>query len=184
MDAGNEPHDGLSHWAAYKPIYFGAIGVAAVLLLVWLGLTFFLYPKGDAPSDAIAARGQFGDMFGLANALFSGLAFTALIFSLHLQRRDLKRQQEEMKLALCEATKQAQALAEQASTMAQQAGNELLAARINGTGILLQAQIATLSNRELYQWMSIQGENVHEAIKKNHTELNMLLKTAAKAPTR
>jgi len=42
-------------------------------------------------------RGTFGDQFGAVNALFSGLAFTGLIYTIILQRRDLKLQREEMK---------------------------------------------------------------------------------------
>lgn len=43
------------------------------------------------------ARGTFGDQFGAVNALFSGLAFTGLIYTIILQRRDLKLQRQEMK---------------------------------------------------------------------------------------
>lgn len=38
------------------------------------------------------ARGVFGDQFGSVNALFSGLAFTGLIVSLLLQRREISAQ--------------------------------------------------------------------------------------------
>ena len=43
------------------------------------------------------ARGTFGDQFGAVNALFSGLAFAGLIYTIILQRRDLKLQREEMR---------------------------------------------------------------------------------------
>lgn len=43
------------------------------------------------------ARGAFGDQFGAVNALFSGLAFAGLIYTIILQRRDLKLQRQEMK---------------------------------------------------------------------------------------
>ena len=43
------------------------------------------------------ARGTFGDQFGAVNALFSGLAFAGLIYTIILQRRDLKLQRQEMK---------------------------------------------------------------------------------------
>jgi hypothetical protein len=38
------------------------------------------------------ARGVFGDQFGAINALFSGLAFTGVIVTLLLQRREIKNQ--------------------------------------------------------------------------------------------
>ncbi|EAR13747.1 hypothetical protein PI23P_04597 [Polaribacter irgensii 23-P] len=43
-------------------------------------------------------RGTFGDMFGAANALFSGLAFAGIIYTILLQREDLKSTKEEFKI--------------------------------------------------------------------------------------
>ena len=43
-------------------------------------------------------RGTFGDQFGAVNALFSGLAFAGLIYTIILQRRDLKLQRNDLKL--------------------------------------------------------------------------------------
>lgn len=43
-------------------------------------------------------RGQFGDMFGAVNALFSGLAFGCLIIALFLQRVELMHQRKELEL--------------------------------------------------------------------------------------
>jgi hypothetical protein len=42
--------------------------------------------------------GTFGDRFGAVNALFSGLAFVGIIYSLLLQRQDLRNQQAELQL--------------------------------------------------------------------------------------
>lgn len=42
--------------------------------------------------------GQFGDTFGALNAVFTGLAFAGLIFSIMQQRRDLRMQREELAL--------------------------------------------------------------------------------------
>jgi len=43
-----------------------------------------------------AIRGQFGDMFGAVNALFSGLAFAGLIITITQQNRALQLQQDEI----------------------------------------------------------------------------------------
>ena len=43
-------------------------------------------------------RGTFGDQFGAVNALFSGLAFTGLIYTIILQRKDLELQRNDLKL--------------------------------------------------------------------------------------
>lgn len=71
-----------------KIAWRSALGV----LFVW-ALTFFLFfiKKADE-------RGQFGDMFGAVNALFSGLAFAGLIITLILQRRELELQRQELAL--------------------------------------------------------------------------------------
>lgn len=42
-------------------------------------------------------RGTFGDQFGAVNALFSGLAFAGLIYTIILQRKDLKLQRRDLR---------------------------------------------------------------------------------------
>lgn len=44
----------------------------------------------------LAKCGTFGDQFGAANALFSGLAFAGLIYTIMLQRSDLRNQRKEL----------------------------------------------------------------------------------------
>lgn len=71
-----------------------------ILLAIFLLLIFFLWKytsewidlniKSTAASETDAqARGLFGDKFGSINALFSGLAFAAISFTIYLQRRDM-----------------------------------------------------------------------------------------------
>ena len=71
-----------------KIISWSGIGV----LIVWAA-TFLLYYFIDDE----AKQGQFGDMFGAANALFSGLAFAGLIITLIQQREELSLQRNELK---------------------------------------------------------------------------------------
>ena len=61
--------------------------VAALLLwiLYWVLCVKFI----PASSDAFTLRGQFGDMFGAMNALFSAFAFAALIYTVFIQRQQL-----------------------------------------------------------------------------------------------
>jgi hypothetical protein len=42
------------------------------------------------------SRGQFGDLFGVVNALFSGLAFAALYSSIRMQQFQLELQMQEL----------------------------------------------------------------------------------------
>ena len=168
--------------------------VIVVLLVVWAALTFWVYRAPAVPTagtadsfptdaaTAVAARGQFGDMFGVANALFSGLAFTALIVSLGMQRRELRLQREELRLtrremalARTEAARQAAALTDQSHTMEQQARNELLASKINITSTLLQICFESLGKHgvqtEMYVMM---GDHPSNMIKKYLAELRTL----------
>ncbi|MGA0384222.1 MAG: hypothetical protein ACO3L1_04400 [Flavobacteriaceae bacterium] len=48
--------------------------------------------------DDWGARGTFGDLFGAVNALFSGLAFAGLLYSLLENKRQIMAQQEELML--------------------------------------------------------------------------------------
>lgn len=73
-----------------KPIQKIAWIVASAVLGVW-GLSFFLLFINNSE-----ARGQFGDMFGAVNALFSGLAFAGLIITLILQKQELGLQRDEL----------------------------------------------------------------------------------------
>jgi hypothetical protein len=53
---------------------------------------------GNSPTPEQDSRGQFGDMFGAVNSLFSGLAFAGLIFTILLQRREFARRRRELVL--------------------------------------------------------------------------------------
>jgi hypothetical protein len=54
-------------------------------------------------------RGQFGDMFGAVNALFSGLAFAGIIYTIYLQRNELQLQRAELELTRNELARSATA---------------------------------------------------------------------------
>lgn len=62
-------------------------------------------------------RGTFGDKFGAVNALFSGLAFAGLIFTIVLQRKELSLQREELKLTRKEMADQTAEFEKQNSTL-------------------------------------------------------------------
>lgn len=64
--------------------------VLFVLMLWLLNLAAYFYVEADA--------GTIGDIFGAVNALFSGLAFAALIVAINLQRGDLQMQRKELRL--------------------------------------------------------------------------------------
>ena len=79
------------------------VGVVCVWALSFLLLLFFESEE----------RGQFGDMFGAVNALFSGLAFAGLIITLILQKRELGLQREELDATRQELVRHSQEFDEQ-----------------------------------------------------------------------
>ena len=88
--------------------------VAVGVFLVWAGvgsLTIMMIPPG---ASDWAMRGQFGDLFGSVNALFSGLAFAGLLWTIRLQQDQLELQREELKLQREEMAASRRELANQA----------------------------------------------------------------------
>jgi hypothetical protein len=63
----------------------------------------------------MATRGQFGDIFGGFNALFTGLAFAGVIYTIILQRRELEMQREELQSSTEQLRRAAEAQKEQAA---------------------------------------------------------------------
>lgn len=69
-----------------------SICIAIAWILAWVLTVSFI------PEDSKGmSRGEFGDMFGGINALFSGLALAGIIFTISLQRKELKLQRKELK---------------------------------------------------------------------------------------
>ena len=86
------------------------ISIALVVFALWLGAPMVgLYFFGSW-----VERGQFGDLFGSVNALFSGLAFAGLIYAIFLQGQQLSLQREELRLQREEMAASRKELARQA----------------------------------------------------------------------
>lgn len=83
-------------------------------------------------------RGQFGDMFGGLNAIFSGLAFLGVIYAILLQRSELELQREELKLTRKELTRTAEAQELSQRELSKQAASLKATAKLNGLSALLQ----------------------------------------------
>jgi|WetSurMetagenome_2_1015567.scaffolds.fasta_scaffold00003_235 hypothetical protein len=81
-----------------KDVLIG-IGLFLTIFCLWL-LSWWLIDKyvisSDPNNSNQLVRGVFGDKFGAINALFSGLAFAGIIFTIFLQKRELKLQREEL----------------------------------------------------------------------------------------
>ena len=93
----------------YRPLILLSLGVVVLFAFSWWWLTATI----DNPEE----QGQFGDQFGAVNALFSGLAFAGLIFTIILQKKELALQREELTQTRDELKGQKEQLEEQNRTL-------------------------------------------------------------------
>jgi len=68
---------------------FASLSVFFIFLVLFSTFTLGIFIDNED-------RGTFGDMFGAANALFTGLSFVGLIVTILLQRQDINSQKEEL----------------------------------------------------------------------------------------
>ncbi|WP_380053753.1 putative phage abortive infection protein [Falsihalocynthiibacter sp. SS001] len=79
--------------------------IFAVLVIAVIGLNwYFVHP--------LANRGTFGDMFGAANSVFTGLAFVGVVYAIRLQHHEVGLLNTELQISKSMVRKQ-QELAEQ-----------------------------------------------------------------------
>jgi len=69
----------------------GAVAITGITALWVLSWALITYQLGN-----LEKQGQFGDMFGAVNALFSGLAFAGVIVAILMQQEELKIQRKEL----------------------------------------------------------------------------------------
>src|SRR5262245_28035925 len=99
-------HDGI------RPLV--VLGISIAVAYVSLGVTFW-YVLPDWTT-----RGQFGDMFGVVNALFSGGALVGVIYAVLLQRREIQLQRQDLELTRRELERTAGAQEESAQRLLEQ----------------------------------------------------------------
>jgi len=97
--------------------------LSAVLII------FFLDDWGD--------RGTFGDLFGAVNALFSALAFATLIYTIILQREEIKQNREEIVLNRKELAKGAKLQQKAQEVLIEQVAQTHLSAKMNAMRTLV-----------------------------------------------
>lgn len=84
---GESKKEGTSNSVTWKELWF-----FPVVLLIFFGSWWYLSTFHPNTQE----RGTFGDQFGIVNALFSGLAFAGLLYTIILQRKDLNLQYKEL----------------------------------------------------------------------------------------
>lgn len=74
-----------------KPFWRLLVGVLIAWFILWISVYSILI------NFEWSTRGQVGDMFGVVNSLFSGLALAGIIFAIILQKKELGYQRKELK---------------------------------------------------------------------------------------
>lgn len=88
--------------------------ILLILIFTTFYLAFVLIPKTYGEPKG---PGEFGDMFGGINALFSGLALVGIVFAILLQSRELELQRMELEETRKELKGQKEQLKEQNKTL-------------------------------------------------------------------
>ena len=118
-----------------------------LVLAIWILSTILIIFGLDNWSD----RGTFGDLFGAVNALFSGLAFAGLIYTIVLQKKDLELQRSEIALNRAELKKTAKAQQNSEKALIEQVEQMKVASKLNALKTLIDyynLQIANLNNTQ------------------------------------
>ena len=91
---------------------FLRIGLIIVVCTILYTIVVFLFYCGESTKI-----GEFGDLFGGLNALFSGLAFAGVIITILMQMQELKENREVMKASVKEQKESQEALNKQLESM-------------------------------------------------------------------
>lgn len=110
--------------------------VVALYLCSWVCINLNYSSSSD--------RGTFGDQFGAVNALFSGLAFAGLIYTIILQRSELELQREELRMTRQEMHNQTNEFEKENSTFQYQ--------RFENTFFNLLNQFESVTNQLTFQF--------------------------------
>ena len=139
------------------------ISILVIFCIAIIGLWIisnFILPL-FIPSDK--ERALWGDSFGGLNSLFSGMAFAGIIYTILLQRKELKLQREELALTRVELKKSALAQEKSAKELRRQSENLKITAKLNAMNTLIShfkqeaAESITINGKNPFQdkWRNI-----------------------------
>ncbi|MDT0123893.1 hypothetical protein Q9R46_14625 [Paenibacillus sp. RRE4] len=121
----------------------------ALIFLVIFGAWLFSWWAISTWINA-SYRGTFGDMFGAVNSLFSGLAFAGLIYTISVQREELKETRNSTVMQTVELELQRKAIEMQTDELRlQRLESEKSANQLEGQKKLLNLQMAMSVVNEL-----------------------------------
>ena len=118
-----------------------------LVVFIWVVSTIVIVFSLDNWSD----RGTFGDLFGSVNALFSGLAFAGLLYTIIMQKKDLELQRVEIERNRSELKKSAKAQIKSEQALTEQVEQMKINAKLSALKTLIDyynIQIANPNNPE------------------------------------
>ena len=119
------------------------IKMFAIVFLLWGVSAIVIYYLLDNWTD----RGTIGDMFGAVNALFSGLALAGLLYTIFLQRDEIKMNRKEIDLNRKELKKSAEVQQKANKAMHEQSVQTHLTAQINAMSTVISYYNAQIENQ-------------------------------------
>jgi hypothetical protein len=118
------------------------IKMSFFVVLIWLISGVIIYYSAENWSD----RGAVGDLFGAVNALFSGLAFAALIYTIILQREEIRLNRSEIELNRKELKKSVVVQQSSQKALREQVTQTHLTAKINAMSTVINYYNTQVSN--------------------------------------
>jgi hypothetical protein len=131
------------------PFVAAAAGVVTISWISWFVLALFWGSLGPR-EHPMETFGQFGDTFGVVNALFTGLALVGVVYAAVLQHDQVETQRQELKQQSRDSELNRQALTREKR-------EQFVTARLNATQALLHARQAE-SGLSSHRWEEFQKE--------------------------
>lgn len=135
----------VSHFVAATTL--GGLVVSVVIVWLFAPMLMSIIFNGH-----LEKMGQAGDLFGSVNALFSGLAFAGLFWTVFLQREQLALQRHELALQRDELKLQREEMAASRSELANQVRAQLTLAKVAAAQIHVASHQAHIeANKPQFQ---------------------------------
>jgi LIF / OSM family len=126
-----------------RPSTWWLIGAVGFCFVLWGG---WWYLSAHWFGLDMETRGQLGDLFGGVNALFTGLAFAVLIYTIFLQRKELEMQREELSLSRNELRSSVEAQQGSQEALTKQVGLLEASSRLSAISTLIASYGRKLDN--------------------------------------
>jgi hypothetical protein len=125
-----------------KPKNYILIKLIFLVVLIWALSAWLIMFFVSEWSE----RGTFGDLFGAVNALFSGLAFAVLIYTIILQREEIKENRREIVLNRKELQKSGKIQLKSQEVLIRQVEQTHLSAKMNAMRTIVDYYNNQISN--------------------------------------